>query len=53
MTEQERTQAKIERLKYLQKQYKKLQLGATPAEKKALVLESAVLAKRLEVAGRR
>ena len=52
MTEQERKQAKIERLKWLQKQYIKMQLGASKEEKVALRCESAVLAKRLEVAQR-
>ena len=52
MTEQERKQAKIERLKWLQKQYQVMQLGASKEEKMALRCESAVLAKRLEVAQR-
>ena len=45
-------QAKIERLRMLQKQYRMLENGATPAESLALKCESAVLAKRLEVASR-
>lgn len=52
MTDEQRKQAKIERLKWLRKQYIELEKGATPKEKKSLVLESAVLQKRLEVASR-
>lgn len=52
MTDEQRKQAKIERLKKLQKQYRQLQIGATQKEKLALLCESAVLQKRLEVASR-
>ena len=45
-------QAKIERLRMLQKQYRMLENGASPQEALALKCESAVLAKRLEVAQR-
>lgn len=46
-------QAKVARLAQLKSDYRKLQVGATPAEKAALVAESAILQKRLEVASRR
>ena len=56
MTEEERRklqrQAKIERLRMLQKQYRMLENGATTQESLALKCEGAVLAKRLEVAQR-
>jgi hypothetical protein len=45
-------QAKIERLRMLQKQYRMLEKGASPEESLALKCEGAVLAKRLEVAQR-
>lgn len=43
---------KYERLNWLREQYRKMQLGASKEEKIALKCESAVLAKRLEVASR-
>lgn len=56
MTDEEkrqmRKQAKIERLEWLRKQYRMLEAGATPREKQAIVCESAILSKRLEVAQR-
>lgn len=52
LEEQKRKQDKIERLKWLQEQYKRLQIGATKEEKLGLLCESAVIAKRLEVAQR-
>ena len=45
-------QSKIERLRMLQKQYRMLENGASKEETLALKCESAVLAKRLEVAQR-
>ena len=52
MTEQEIKQAKIERLKRQQKRYRQLQIGATKEEKLALLCESAIVQKKLEVASR-
>lgn len=57
MTQEEQRQriiqAKIERLSFLQEQYRKMESGASPAERDALRMEGAVLNKRLEVAKRR
>lgn len=50
--EQKRKQEKIERLKWLQEQYKRLQIGATKEEKLGLLYESAIVQKKLEVAQR-
>ena len=51
--EQKLKQAKIERLNYLRDQYRRMEVGASPAEVTALRMEGAVINKRLEVAGRR
>jgi len=53
MTEQERTQAKIDRLRFLQEQYRFMQMDATKEEKVALTFASAVMQKRFEVASRK
>lgn len=53
MTDKEKIKKdKIERLVWLRDQYRRMQLGASKEEKMALRYESAVLAKRLEVAQR-
>jgi hypothetical protein len=52
MTDEERKQVKLARLKKLREGYRMLEKGASPAERTALRMESAVLQKRIEVAGR-
>lgn len=47
-----RIQIKIERMKYLREQYKRLKIDATDSERVALTCEDAVRAKKLEVASR-
>ena len=52
LTEQERRQVKIDRLRFLKEQYRFMQLDATKEEKVALTFASAVMQRRFEAAAR-